>query len=437
MSPLFDAEPAGQQPGKPGSADGPGPQGVTITENRAGRLVQLAIGYALLAFPVGWHLLSGGPLQWSVVALAVVAAGWLPLASRPAAVWASSAHYAGILAVGTTLTSLDQVFAVFLAVGYPLAFFLFRPKVSVWAVALVSVLSLAAQNGAFRGNTGPSGLDWSTVALGLAGPLLLAGWYLGAESEQHRRTSTALAEANDRLRTTLADNAELQRQLLAQAHRDGMTQERQRLAWEMHDTVAQDLTALVTQLHAVDLANDPDHHLRLAHQMTRRALTETRRAVQALRPPALAAADLPRALQELVAGWRGEEPTRPALTLTVTGDPVTLPAEVETALLRAAQEALANTARHAAAGRAGVTLSYLTDLVLLDVRDDGIGFTPGTGRDQADGSGYGLVAMAERLARIGGRLRVEAAPGEGTAIAVSVPLPPPERSGERGERPGT
>jgi signal transduction histidine kinase len=90
--------------------------------------------------------------------------------------------------------------------------------------------------------------------------------------------------------------------------------------------------------------------------------------------------------------------------------------EVEVALLRLAQEALANVAKHAAASRVGLTLSYMEDVVTLDVRDDGVGFDLTT-----PSQGYGLSAMRHRVHRLSGALFVESEPGAGTAISARVP----------------
>jgi signal transduction histidine kinase len=92
---------------------------------------------------------------------------------------------------------------------------------------------------------------------------------------------------------------------------------------------------------------------------------------------------------------------------------------VEVALFRVAQEALNNVAKHAKASRVGLTLSYMDDVVLLDVRDDGIGFEPGV-----TGGGFGLSSMRQRLLRVAGSLAIESSPGEGTAVNASVPALP-------------
>jgi signal transduction histidine kinase len=103
-----------------------------------------------------------------------------------------------------------------------------------------------------------------------------------------------------------------------------------------------------------------------------------------------------------------------------TGERLPLHPEIEDALLRTAQEALANVGKHASASRAGVTLSYMGDVVTLDVRDDGIGFDvpdPSAGRS----AGFGLTAMRQRVSRVAGTLAIESEVGGGTAISARVP----------------
>jgi len=110
--------------------------------------------------------------------------------------------------------------------------------------------------------------------------------------------------------------------------------------------------------------------------------------------------------------------------VTITGTARPLPPETESALLRTAQEALANVARHAAATRVGVTLSYMDDEVVLDVRDDGRGFQPQPQPQPRASGGFGLVAMRQRIEAARGTLDVESEPGQGTAISARVPAGP-------------
>jgi len=257
------------------------------------------------------------------------------------------------------------------------------------------------------------------VNLMIAGALTVAG---AAEAE-HRRE---LAEANDRLREMLEENAGLHAQLVAQAREAGVLDERQRLAGEIHDTIAQGLTGIVRQLEVVERfgedAEKRNHHLGLARELARESLAEARRSVQALRPGPLAAAQLPEALGELTASW-----SRTAgidARVEISGEAVVLPPDVEVALFRAAQEALANAGKYSSAARVGVTLSYTSDVVVLDVVDDGTGFDPeeARGREPENGTGYGLTAMRSRLKQLGGTLTIESEPGDGTAISAAVPV---------------
>ena len=231
-----------------------------------------------------------------------------------------------------------------------------------------------------------------------------------------------LAEANGKLEAALRENKGLHAQLLVQAREAGVHDERQRMAGEIHDVLAQGLTGIVTQLEAAsaagaDAAHDGwERHVEAARKLARESLAEARRSVQALRPQSLDDAGLPEALDEIVTGWSGLHDVK--ASLITTGTPRPLLPEIEMTLLRTAQEALANVARHAAASRVFLTLSYMEDMVTLDVRDDGAGFDPSASPNP---SSYGLAAMRERLLRIAGTLSVESEPGGGTAVSACVP----------------
>jgi signal transduction histidine kinase len=231
-----------------------------------------------------------------------------------------------------------------------------------------------------------------------------------------------LTEANAKLEAALRENAGLHSQLLVQAREAGVHDERQRMAGEIHDVLAQGLTGIVTQLEAADAAEgrpaDWRRHLEAAKRLARDSLSEARRSVQALRPQNLDQAALPDAIGEVVQGWSALNGVR--AELITTGTPKPLLPEIETTLLRTAQEALANVARHAGASRAGLTLSFMGDVVTLDVRDDGVGFAVPDAA-AADRSGFGLSAMRQRVARVAGSLAIESEPGGGTALSARVP----------------
>jgi signal transduction histidine kinase len=115
--------------------------------------------------------------------------------------------------------------------------------------------------------------------------------------------------------------------------------------------------------------------------------------------------------------------------MVTTGEALGLHPEVEVTMLRVVQEALANVAKHAGASRVGVTLSYMGDVVTVDVRDDGAGFLATGEVNGSDGdSGFGLTAMRQRVERLAGTLEIESEPGRGTAVSATlpaIPLDPP------------
>jgi signal transduction histidine kinase len=237
-------------------------------------------------------------------------------------------------------------------------------------------------------------------------------------TEQNEERRVALA----RLETALEENAGLHAQLLTQAREAGVLDERQRMAREIHDTIAQGLTGVITQLEAADHAKDRtvdrDRHIENAKRLARESLAEARRSVEASMPAALESGTLPDALAVVARDW--SELTGIPVDVKVTGEVTSLHPEIEVALLRIGQEALTNVAKHAGATRAGLTLSFMGDVVTLDVRDDGVGFIV-PDRGPADGTSFGLTGMRQRVARVAGSLAIESEPGGGTAISARVP----------------
>ena len=251
-------------------------------------------------------------------------------------------------------------------------------------------------------------------------------------AEQRSRTIDELSEANRRMERMMEENAGLHAQLVAQAREAGIFDERQRMAGEIHDTLAQGLTGILAQLEAAELAEQDAlrrrRHLGLAKDLARDSLAEARRSVQALRPQQLEGAQLPDALRGMSEKWT--QTSGVPVRVEVDGEATPLQPALEVVLFRAAQEALANIAKHSQATRAGLTLSYMHDQVSLDVLDDGKGFDPNCPRTEAvddaeppnaNGNGYGLAAMRRRLRQVGGSLEIESAPGDGTTVSASVP----------------
>ncbi|MFF4986253.1 sensor histidine kinase [Streptosporangium saharense] len=324
---------------------------------------------------------------------------------------AVTAHFLGVLATAALLAFHDPIFVIYCISGFFLAIH-FAP--SRWTFAAVAATSFV-----LYGST----LDWSRATLQLIAFHLAiiavqtvaigGGSIAGIKIEdRQRRYQKAVSD----LQTALEENADLHAQLLTQAHEAGILDERQRMAREIHDTLAQGLTGIITQLRAaqrVEDVEDSDTHVALALDLARDSLTEARRSVAALQPHQLDDAHLPEAMTTLARGWARS--TGVDLRVEVTGDRVPLSPAIEVTLFRVAQEALTNVAKHAGATRAGLTLSYTGPVVLLDIRDDGTGILDPGGR------GFGLSSMRQRLRGVGGSLEIESTPGEGTAISATVP----------------
>ncbi|MFF4224013.1 sensor histidine kinase [Streptomyces sp. L500] len=368
------------------------------------RLVRLAFHgafYALLAVALAPTVAgrpSAGPLAvlpLGALLAAVYAAGTVRPARRPG-LWLSA-----VTALWLALLALDRGFSY---VAFPLFFLFLRALPVRWAhpaVAAATAAVVAAQA------TAPGGLTVAKVigpAAGAAVAILTAYGYAALHREGQRRQR-------------LIDDLVRTRDELAAAQREaGRLAERQRLAREIHDTLAQGLSSIVLLARAAETAERETARERVREIGLTAAdnLAEARRFVQALTPPALEDAPLPEALRRVTAR------TVPGAVFRLDGEPCPLPVETEVALLRLTQEALANVARHARAEHTAVTLAFLDGQVALDIYDDGVGFTPGHG--PADGRRtFGLHGMRERIAGLGGTFTVESAPGEGTAIAATVP----------------
>jgi signal transduction histidine kinase len=215
--------------------------------------------------------------------------------------------------------------------------------------------------------------------------------------------------------------------LVEEGRQIGVLAERQRLAQEIHDTLAQGFTSIVMHLEAAEQALPASQETALSHidwarGTARQSLAEARRVVWALRPEILEGASLPEAIGHLVGRWSEESAVSASAEVTGTARP--LPTHTEATLLRATQEALANVRKHARARNVAVTLSYMADMVALDVRDDGAGFNSAQApRDNGNAAGgFGLAAMRERVEQQGGKLIIESALGEGATLVVELPI---------------
>ncbi|MEV7888275.1 sensor histidine kinase [Streptomyces sp. NPDC002817] len=202
---------------------------------------------------------------------------------------------------------------------------------------------------------------------------------------------------------------------LSAAH--GAQAERERMAREIHDTLAQGFTSLLMLVQAVEAELECDvpqarRHLALMEGTARQNLAEARALVAGSAPVDLDGAALPDALRRLAA--------RHAATLEVTGPVRPSPAGAEVVALRSCQEALSNARKHAGSSAVvGIALAYAEETLTVSVRDDGRGFDPSAVTD-----GYGLAGLRARAAEVGGTARVDSAPGAGTTVTVRLPVPP-------------
>jgi signal transduction histidine kinase len=210
---------------------------------------------------------------------------------------------------------------------------------------------------------------------------------------------------------------------LAEAeHLAGVHAERERLAHEIHDTLAQGFTSIVVLARAIDAGLDTAgltepsplrDKLALLEETAQANLAEARALVAALPPADLHGGGLLAALRR--AADRCARENGASTQVSVSGTPRALPAAYDVVLMRVAQEALANVAKHSHAQHVTLTMNYAESGTSLAVRDDGVGFT-----DVAPG-GFGLAGMRQRVEQVGGQLCVEATPGAGTTVRVVLP----------------
>ncbi len=235
-----------------------------------------------------------------------------------------------------------------------------------------------------------------------------------------------LSEADLRLLHTIGDllSIAIERgRLIARSTQFGAVEERNRLAREIHDTLAQGLTAIALQLESADALLEADPEANRAREAVRRALElaranleEARRSVLDLRAATLEGRSLAQALRALVRDYARSE--KPRLRFSVIGANVPLPQRIEVGVYRIAQEALTNALRHSGAETIAIRLTVTPQLVRCAVTDDGRGFDPAA----LPAGRYGLVGLSERAKLLGGALRIASGPASGTCVEIKVPL---------------
>jgi signal transduction histidine kinase len=228
------------------------------------------------------------------------------------------------------------------------------------------------------------------------------------------RVITQSTERRGLIEKLEATQAELSRL----SHEAGVTGERERLAGEIHDTLAQGFTSIITLVQAAESELGDDEaqvrkHLALALRTARENLAESRALVAALSPADLTESSALDAIRRQAT--RLTEETGVAAVVEVQGERRPLPTRLEVVLLRAVQESLSNVRKHASAGSAEIVLSYQDNSVVLVITDDGRGFDI-----SLTSNGFGLRGMRSRVEQVGGTLTVTSSPGSGTVVELEV-----------------
>jgi signal transduction histidine kinase len=377
-----------------------------------------------------WVLSVGGLLITTVMAVATAEPGWrwvpVPLMAALLALYLTVgrrilSNQDSLYGSGTALLFLGGVLACYLPVvtispTATLGLFVISPMVYMTGgvipgtVAITAVLVIPDLVRATLGL-----LPWSSLPLTMGVYLLIiafAHWFgtwITRVVVQSEERAALIAE----LRRSRDDVARL-------SEESGAMAEREHLAREIHDTLAQGFTSIITLAQAVESELDTDpaaarRHVAMLRETAQENLAEARALVAARSPLPLDEGTLEASLQRIV-GRLGEELGIRA-EARIVGEAVPLPPQVQVALLRTAQEALANIRKHAQAECAQVTLEHAEGTLRLTVEDDGRGFAL-TGTS----NGPGLDNLRPRAGALDGQCRVESTPGQGTRVLVELPL---------------
>jgi signal transduction histidine kinase len=268
------------------------------------------------------------------------------------------------------------------------------------AIALVVVANLIPVGTELHNDPGGIGIDLVIAAISTGAGICIGLWILKTLHESEQR-ATLITE----LEATRAEVARL-------SHETGAAAERTRLAGEIHDTLAQGFTSIITLVQAAD-PDLRDERLALAVRTARENLAESRAMVAALSPTALASASLPEAVRRSAARFT-EEAGVPC-PVRITGSVRVLSTRVEVVLLRSAQEALTNVRRHAHAREVALLLAYSPSTVRLVVRDDGCGIKS----DMSEG--FGISGMRTRASQVDGTLTIRSDADTGTTVELEIP----------------
>ncbi|WP_212754493.1 sensor histidine kinase [Nakamurella aerolata] len=352
-------------------------------------------------------------------------------------------HYGWLVLLCLCWTALLVVTPDALYLAFPL-YFLQLHLLPAWPAIGAVVLTAAAAVVSFTAHNGGFTLAAALgPALGAAVAIAVTLGYRTLHRENQRRQRLI-----DELTATRVELASVE-------HAAGVAAERERLAREIHDTLAQGFSSIQLLLRAAqrldatdaagagetavsaassgsglsvaDIAAKRGEYLELARQSAADNLAEARRLVAALAPPVLSTSTLPDALNRLCDNSTGHDGL--AATMRQDGAAAPVPTAYDVALLRVAQSAVGNVLQHAGASRLELTLRYRPDRMELVVSDNGVGFDAGAVTSNPapadpEHGGFGLRAMTSRLRELGGTLAVQSNPGSGTTLRAWLPLPP-------------
>ncbi|MGY1680824.1 sensor histidine kinase [Geodermatophilus sp. SYSU D01176] len=369
-------------------------------------------GLAVVSAAVG-DAVDGARRAPALAVLAALAVAYAVLgvpAIRAGARWRAVAYLVVLVAAFGLLGWLAPGLLFLLFLAYPQVWFAVQGNLT--GISWTLLLGLASAAGPVLRATAESGRDAGDVVLetgiGIAFSLALGVWI-----------SRVLRESAER--ASLIAQLEATRSELAAAERErGVLAERERLAQEVHDTLAQGYTSIVVLAQTADalLPADPEaarERLAVIEEVARDNLAEARAVVAAFRPVALDGSTLVEALQRLAERFARETGLAVRVDTGALGEGPGLRRDEEVVLLRGAQEALTNVRRHAGATAVVLRLSRVGGQVSVHVEDDGVGFDP------TAVSVSGLEGLRDRVAQVGGEVDVASLPGAGTRVTVRVP----------------
>jgi signal transduction histidine kinase len=362
-----------------------------------GTAVLLAI-LLLVLTDVPWRIGVG------LSGIGVLVVAWIALGRRGTEAATVTPFIVAVIVAAGLVVSAYPTLAIIQVIAYPIAWSfsatMRRAVVANIAIALAVGVGFLISLGTGTANLVQTGF---TVALSLIFSLAMGFWI---------SRMTALGDERGRL---LAELEGAQEQIAALNRAAGAADERERMARDLHDTIAQDLTGLVMLAQrARREATAPDATLALLEETARAALTETRALVAAGAAVADDGLDLSSALHRLADRFMRETGVQVELDLD---ERLELSRGVEVVLLRCVQEAVGNARKHARASRISIVVrGTRAGRIRVSVTDDGVGFDPETAPD-----GFGLTGMSERLALVHGTLTVTSAPGAGTTLIAELP----------------